>query len=275
MKRIVFFLILSLPLCVLANTPSELFTNKCAACHTIGKGRLVGPDLKNISELRDNAWLLKFIRSSQTFINSGDADAVKVYNEYNKLLMPDALISDSEITEILNYIKEVSSGNIVESTQVIVDPLAETNDDNIVRGRKLFNGQNRLENHGASCLSCHHVKDDLAYPGGNLAKELTESYEVMGGAGVIAIIRNSPFPAMAQAYQEHALTESEVIDLGAYLKSVSEKQIYQHPRDYSLTFLYLGQLAFLLFLGAILAAYWKRKKETVNQKIFDRQSSSK
>jgi mono/diheme cytochrome c family protein len=272
MKRIVFLLILSLPVCLLANVPSELFSNKCAACHTIGKGRLVGPDLKNISQKRDNTWLLEFIGSSQTLIKSGDADAVSVYNEYNKLLMPDPLISDSEIAEILTYIKEVSSGNIVESTQVIIDPLAETNDDNIIRGRKLFNGQTRLENSGASCLSCHHVKDDLAYPGGNLAKELTESFSVMGGAGVIAIIRNSPFPAMAQAYQKHALTEAEVIDLGAYLKSVSEKSIYQHPRDYSLTFLYLGQLAFLLFLGAILAAFWKRKKETVNQKIYNRQS---
>lgn len=275
MKRVVFLLILSLPICLLANVPSELFTNKCAACHTIGKGRLVGPDLKNIGDQRDAVWLLNFITSSQTMINSGDADAVKVYNEYNKLLMPDPLISESEITEILSYIKEVSSGNIVESTQVLVDPLATTNDDNIARGRKLFNGQSRLENQGAACLSCHHVKDDLAYPGGNLAKELTESFSVMGGAGVIAIIRNSPFPAMAQAYQKHALTESEVIDLGAYLKSVSEKSIYQHPRDYSLTFLYLGQLAFLLFLAAILAAFWKRKKETVNQKIFDRQSLSK
>lgn len=275
MKRIVFLLILSLPICLLASVPSELFTNKCAACHTIGKGRLVGPDLKNINEQRDNVWLLKFIQSSQTVINSGDVDAVKVYNEYNKLLMPDPLISESEISDILSYIKEVSSGNIVESTKVIIDPLATTNVENVDRGRKLFNGQTRLENKGATCLSCHHVKDDLAYPGGNLAKELTESFSVMGGAGVIAIIRNSPFPAMAQAYQEHALSESEVIDLGAYLKSVSEKSIYQHPRDYSLTFLYLGQLAFLLFLAAILAAFWKRKKETVNQKIFDRQSSSK
>ena len=275
MKRIVLLLILSLPFCLQASISSELFSSKCAACHTIGKGRLVGPDLKNISEQRDNEWLLKFIGSSQTLIKSGDADAIKVYDEYNKLLMPDPLISDSEIAQVLNYIKEVSTGKIVESTQVLVDPLADTNDDNINNGRSLFNGQTRLENNGAACLSCHHVKDNLAYPGGNLAKELTSSYSVMGGAGVLAIIKNSPFPAMAEAYNSHALTESEIIDLGAYLKAVSERSIYQHPRDFSLTFLYLGQLAFLLFLAAILAAFWKRKKETVNQKIFDRQSSSK
>lgn len=272
MKRIVLLLILSLPFCLQASVSSDLFSSKCAVCHTIGKGRLVGPDLKNISEKRDNDWLLSFIESSQSFIKSGDAEAIKVYDEYNKLLMPDPLLSMSEITEVLIYIKEVSTGKIVESTQVLVDPLANTNDDNISEGRRLFNGQSRLENKGTACLSCHHVKDDLAYPGGNLAKELTTSYSIMGGAGVLAIIKNSPFPAMTQAYDSHALTESEIIDLGAYLKAVSERSIYQHPSDYSLTFLYLGQLAFILFLSIILAAFWKRKKETVNQEIYNRQS---
>ncbi len=77
---------------------------------------------------------------------------------------------------------------------------------------------------------------------------------------------------MAQSYTKHPLTESEIIDLAAYLKSVSDESIYQHPRDYSLTFLYLGQFMFFLFLTAIMILFWKRKKGNVNQKIYDRQS---
>jgi cytochrome c553 len=156
--------------------------------------------------------------------------------------------------------------------QVLVDPFQNITQLNIDRGRELFIGKERLENKGTACLSCHHVMDDLNYPGGNLAKDLTESYDLMGAAGVLAIVKNSPFPAMAQAYAKHPLTEAEVLDLSAYLKSVSEKRIYQHPRNYALTFLYFGQFAFLGFLVVILMLFWKRKKRTVNEEILNRQS---
>lgn len=272
MKSFVSILIIFFTISIQTSMAADLFTTHCAACHTIGKGRLVGPDLKNINQLKDHTWLVSFIKSSQSMIKSGDADAVKIFNEYNKLLMPDPTISETEIEEVLNYIKSVSSGEVAETTQVIVDPLENITQLNIDRGRELFIGKKRLENKGAACLSCHHVMDDLNYPGGNLAKDLTESYDLMGGAGVLAIVKNSPFPAMAQAYAKYPLTESEVIDLSAYLKSVSESRIYQHPRNYALTFLYFGQFAFLVFLGAILILFWNRKKKSVNEEIISRQS---
>ncbi|HCC84588.1 MAG TPA: hypothetical protein DEP87_02810, partial [Candidatus Pacebacteria bacterium] len=50
----------------------EIFTQKCSACHSIGKGRLVGPDLAGVNDRRSEGWLLKFIKSPQAVINSGD-----------------------------------------------------------------------------------------------------------------------------------------------------------------------------------------------------------
>ena len=72
-----------------ANEGEQLYKATCAACHTIGKGRLVGPDLQNIKEKRSQEWLLSFIKSSASMVNSGDADAKAIFEEYNKLLMPD------------------------------------------------------------------------------------------------------------------------------------------------------------------------------------------
>ncbi len=77
----------------------------CGACHTIGKGRLVGPDLKGVNDKYEEAWLISFIRSSQTMVKSGDKDAVKIFDEY-KIPMPDnANLTDDQIKGILSYIK--------------------------------------------------------------------------------------------------------------------------------------------------------------------------
>ncbi len=64
-----------------ANEGQDLFKLTCAACHTVGKGKLVGPDLQNISEKRSQDWLVSFIKSSGTMIKSGDADAVAIFEE--------------------------------------------------------------------------------------------------------------------------------------------------------------------------------------------------
>ena len=87
----------------MANEGQDLFNKTCAPCHTIGKGRLVGPDLKNISEKRTQDWLIPYIQSSQTVIKSGDIDAVAIYEEFNSLLMPDQPLDAGQVVSIINY----------------------------------------------------------------------------------------------------------------------------------------------------------------------------
>ena len=83
----------------------------CAACHTIGKGKLIGPDLKGVTERHEEAWLYSFIRSSQTMIKNGDAEAVKVFEEYNKIPMPDNNFTDEQIAALLSYIENYEEGD--------------------------------------------------------------------------------------------------------------------------------------------------------------------
>ena len=74
-----------------AQDPGEqVFNTTCFACHTIGGGRLIGPDLAGVHEKRSQEWLEEFIKSSQSMINAGDAEAVALFEEYSSLLMPDA-----------------------------------------------------------------------------------------------------------------------------------------------------------------------------------------
>ncbi len=78
---------------------------QCKACHTIGGGRLVGPDLKGIPDKYPEAWLIKFIQNSQAMVKSGDKEAVKIFNEYNKIPMPSHNFTDAQVKDILLYIK--------------------------------------------------------------------------------------------------------------------------------------------------------------------------
>ena len=257
-----------------ADEGQDLFTKLCAPCHTIGNGRLVGPDLKNISEKRSEDWLVAYIPSSQTLIKSGDADAVAVYKEYNSLLMPDQPLNGTQTKAVINYINQVSSGAIAVVNQgPVVDLLENTTEANVSDGLLLFSGEKRLSNGGASCISCHQVKDDRIFSSGTLAKDLTETHETMKSAGVAAILSSPPFPAMAVTYKDAPLTEEEVLNLTAYLASVSQNRFYQHPVSFDMTFIVFGIIVFIGLLLSIIVLYFKRKKKSVYHDIHKRQSA--
>lgn len=257
-----------------ANEGQDIFNKTCAPCHTIGKGRLVGPDLKNISEKRNQDWLIAFVQSSQTVINSGDENAVAIYKEYNNLLMPDQPLSNDQIKAVLNYISTSGSGNTgIDNDLQTTDLLENATYANVAEGLSLFSGVSRLSNGGSACISCHKVKDDRIFSSGTLAKDLTNTFNLMGSAGISAIIKNPPFPAMREAYLNTPLTETEVLNLTAYLRSVDENSIYQHPVDFGFTFVIFGLVVFVFLQVTISVLYFNRKKKSVNHKIYDRQSA--
>lgn len=85
----------------------KTFKTICSACHTIGKGKLVGPDLKGVHNKYDEKWIISFVRSSQTMVKKGDPRAVKIFNEF-KIPMPDNNLTDAQIRDVIAYIKSKS-----------------------------------------------------------------------------------------------------------------------------------------------------------------------
>ncbi|AEK24011.1 c-type cytochrome [Capnocytophaga canimorsus] len=80
-----------------------LFNQQCAACHKLDK-RMTGPALAGIADKRDREWLQKWIRNSAALIKSGDADAIAIFEEYNKVPMTAfPQLSDQDIDDILAY----------------------------------------------------------------------------------------------------------------------------------------------------------------------------
>jgi len=83
----------------------KLFKSYCASCHSPGANQLVGPGLAGVYDKYERDWLYKWISNSQALIESGDADAVAVYEQYNKVLMPAQPVNNEQIDAILDYVK--------------------------------------------------------------------------------------------------------------------------------------------------------------------------
>jgi len=265
-----------------AQDPGEkVFKTTCFACHTIGGGRLVGPDLAGVNGRRSQEWLEKFILSSQSLIKGGDADAISLFEEYNSILMPDSILSGQQVKDVLSYIETASSevmaadrDDASEAVQPVAEAAQPPSEEDILKGQELFQGTIRFENGGAACNSCHDVRNDAVIGGGILAAELTTVFSRMGRAGVKAILGQAPFPVMQAAYQDKSLTDEEVTSMVAFLEYADSEEYNQLPRDYGIG-LFISGLAGAAILFAVFAVLWRgRKVGSVNQEIYDRQIKS-
>lgn len=84
----------------------ELFNSNCAACHNLDK-KMTGPALRGVSGKYDMAWIYKWVNNSSALIKSGDAKAVKVFEENNKAVMtPFPQLSNADVDNIIAYTSE-------------------------------------------------------------------------------------------------------------------------------------------------------------------------
>mgnify|MGYP006354190483 FL=1 len=87
-------------------TGKALFNSNCAACHKLD-AKSTGPALRGVGDKYDAAWLHKWIKNSADLIKSGDAAAVKVFEENNKIPMTAfPQLSDADIDNIIAYTME-------------------------------------------------------------------------------------------------------------------------------------------------------------------------
>jgi mono/diheme cytochrome c family protein len=258
----------------------QIFQQSCAACHSIGGGKLVGPDLAGVNDKRPEDWLLKYIKSSQALVKSGDRTAVALFEEFNKIPMPDQALSDDQIRKVLAHIKETRGSSAAgkesaaPSAQAVKESAPVATPDEIQRGEDLFEGKLRFANGGPSCNACHHVTSDALLGGGLLAAELSLVFSRMGHAGVRAVIENSPFPVMQVAYEGKALSENEIRALVGFLQHADQEHARQMPKEWGWRMFSAGAGGVVVLLGIFSLAGRRRKTRCVNQDIYDRQVKS-
>ena len=81
-----------------------IFATHCAACHTIGHGDKIGPDLLGVSAVRDRSWLTRFILRPDQMIAGGDPIAVELFKKYKQVNMPNLRLADPDIKALIDYL---------------------------------------------------------------------------------------------------------------------------------------------------------------------------
>lgn len=266
---------------VSAQNGEAIFKQNCGVCHKVGGGRMVWPDLMGVTTKRSEEWLLKWTKSSQEFIKSGDADAKAIFDEFGGIVMPDqAHLPDADIKSIYAFIagrstpEPASASADTTKKEALPDASANATPEQIETGKNIFIGSYALANGGPACISCHNVNYNGVMPGGLLAKDLTASYSRLGGdAGLQGILGAPPFPAMTQSYKEKPLTETEIAALIAFLNKIDKDKPNQLVSTTN-PLLYGGVLGLGGILIMIFILWYSRKRFTVKKDIYNRQIKS-
>ena len=198
--------------------PGALFNRRCGACHTFGRGDLIGPDLNGVTDRHSREWLRKWIRSSQTLVRGGDPAALALFKRYRQFPMPDQAFAPAELEALLDYF--ASGGPIAEARRNRRAEHATGAD--VENGRALFRGERVPASGGAPCISCHRLAGERI--GGSLGPDLTHVYSKYQDRRMAALIARGCFPRVSGVSAANALNDDEIFALKAFLQSVDPGQ---------------------------------------------------
>lgn len=259
---------------VLAQDAAQFFRQQCASCHTVGGGRLTGPDLKDATRRADRAWIARFIGSPQAVIDSGDPYARKLLEEARGVVMPAVPgLTPDLVQALIDLIEAESALPKSQFAGVRLSDRPFTPAD-VERGRLLFRGDARLASGGAPCMSCHAVRDSGGLGGGRLAPDLTRVYERLQGPAALAAWLNSPpTPTMRALFPAGALQEPEILPLVAYFEDAARKG-GDDNRSGALAFVLIGLAGAALGL-VLMDTAWRRRLRGVRRALVSRSRSGR
>ncbi len=253
------------------DTP-DYFRQNCTSCHTIGGGRLTGPDLKDVTKRQTREWLAKYLLNPRAMIDSGDAYAKKIFEESRNVPMPTPPgINPDRAQKLLDLIEAESKLEKSQFVGLQVSTAPFTDADR-ARGRNIYLGAQRLSGGGTACISCHSMNNAPALGGGRLGPDLTNVFERLKGRIALSAWLMAPgTETMQPIFKNHPLTSDEIQSLVAYFESTAAEQ----PADAS-----RAQVAFLLsgLAGAIagvfvLDALWKSRFQSVRRSLVEANSA--
>lgn len=104
-----------------------IFRNECSSCHTIGGGDVrtaayIGPDLVNVTRVRDRKWLERWLAEPDAMLEEGDPLATALYEQWNRFPMPNLRLTEVDVTALLGYIERESQRLAAVRAGKLADP---------------------------------------------------------------------------------------------------------------------------------------------------------
>ncbi len=255
-----------------------LFKAKCAACHTIGGGRLIGPDLKGVTQRQSVAWLSAWIKAPDKVLAAKDPTATQLAAQYG-MQMPNLGLSDTDVANVIAYLQSMDGAGAAPAgaTQPAAAPaqpgpaaggtnlvLALNGDPQY--GERLFTGEVPLQNGGTHCMACHTVNGVGPLGGGALGPDLTHVYARYGRQGLAAALGSLPFPTMQGVFANTPLSPDDQSDLLAFFQQADQQGGQVRTQQNLLTLLAAGSsVAALLLVGMLL--FWPRQRMSIAQRL--------
>jgi protein SCO1/2 len=81
-----------------------LFTKKCGACHTVGQGDKIGPDLAGVTDTRNRDWLMRKIQHPEQLLAEKDPITMALAERYGHVNMPNLRVADDDANYLIGYL---------------------------------------------------------------------------------------------------------------------------------------------------------------------------
>lgn len=204
-------------------TGAVIFEETCSPCHGInGQGTPLGPALNTKEFFENRLEEIGYLGTMQAYLDltiSGGrpvkSDQVWPRNMPTWSVDYGGPLRNDQIKYVVDYIMNWEAGAVSAAEVQVSAPVGDTPE---ARGQSLFEG-------AAGCTACHMV----AGVGGQVGPNLTEVYS-RGGEEYVRESILMPNAVIAEGFQPgimpqiygDTLSEQDVDDIIAYLKSVSE-----------------------------------------------------
>ena len=249
-----------------AQSAAGFFQQRCGMCHTIGGGRLVGPDLKDVTKRKDREWLEHFILNPKAVIDSGDAYALELQQNSRGIVMPSPPGITPEMADSLLDLIQAESA-LPESNFVGKKaPERALTAEDVSKGTEIFNGTRQLSQGGPACISCHTLGTLSGMGGGRLGPDLTLVYERLGGRKGLSAWLSAPGTTTMQAvFRPHPLKSEEILPLVAVFDDASRKA-QPAGAGAQVNFFAAGSAGLCLGLG-LMGFIWRGRIRTVRRSL--------
>ena len=250
-----------------AQEAADFFHQNCASCHTIGGGRLTGPDLQGVEARRDRRWLTNFMLDPPAMLVSGDPYVLEMQQEARGVVMPKIAgldLARAEALLDLIQIEGTKPDSRFKGVQISDQPFTAAD---IASGEALFLGVQRLANGGPACVSCHTVSGIQGLGGGRLGPDLTKVFERLQGRKSLSAWLFAPATiTMQPVFRAHPLTPEEIPPLVALFENAAQGGA-QQASSVGLVYFFLLALGGTCLALVFFETAWKHRLRTVRQAL--------